>query len=138
MILDSVDDTKQFAKELLTKLENKNVIALEGSLGAGKTTFVQGLAASLGIKKRVLSPTFVFLRSYKLENQPYRVFHHFDLYRCETLTDVKSIGLEEFLLEKNCLIAIEWPEIAKDLLPKNIVWVSFKKIDENSREIEIF
>lgn len=136
MILNSTESTKQFAKELLTKLENKNVIALEGSLGAGKTTFVQGLAENLGIKKRVLSPTFVFLRSYKLENQLYQVFHHFDLYRCETLEDVKSTGLEEILLDKNCLIAIEWPEIAKNILPKNTIWIKFKKIAENSREIE--
>ncbi len=137
MILNSAESTKQFAKELLTKLGNKNIIALEGSLGSGKTTFVQGLAEGLGIKKRVLSPTFVFLRSYKLENQPFSVFHHFDLYRCETLEDVKSTGLEEVLLDKDCLIAIEWPEIAKEILPENTVWLKFKKIAENSREIEV-
>lgn len=138
MILNSVEETKKFAKEILKELNGKKVIALEGSLGAGKTTFVQGLAESLGIKKRVLSPTFVFLRSYKLENQPYQVFHHFDLYRCETLTDVKSTGLEELLLEKDCLIAIEWPGVAKEILPRNTVWLKFKKINENSREIEVF
>ena len=138
MILNSAEGTKKFAKDFLAQLNGRSVIALEGSLGAGKTTFVQGLAESLGIKKRVLSPTFVFLRSYKLENQPYQVFHHFDLYRCETLTDVKSIGLEEILLDKDCLIAIEWPEVAKEILPRNSVWLKFKKINENSREIEIF
>ena len=89
MILNSANQTKEFAKDFLAQLNGRSVIALEGSLGAGKTTFVQGLAESLGIKKRVLSPTFVFLRSYKLENQPFRIFHHFDLYRCQSERDVK-------------------------------------------------
>jgi tRNA threonylcarbamoyl adenosine modification protein YjeE len=137
MILTSVEETQKFAKDFLGQLKDKSVIALEGSLGAGKTTFVQGLAKSLGIKRRVLSPTFVFLRSYKLENQPFQVFHHFDLYRCQTLEEVKSTGLEEILLDKNCLVAIEWPEIAKEILPENTVWLKFKKIDENTRKIEI-
>ena len=137
MILTSVAETQKFAKEFLTKLGTNNVIALDGSLGAGKTTFVQGLAESLGIKRRVLSPTFVFLRSYKLENQNFAVFHHFDLYRCKRLEEVRSTGLEEILLDKNCLIAIEWPEVAKEILPENAVWLKFKKINENSREIEI-
>ncbi len=138
MILNSANQTKEFAKDFLAQLNGRSVIALEGSLGAGKTTFVQGLAESLGIKKRVLSPTFVFLRSYKLENQPFRIFHHFDLYRCQSERDVKSIGLEEILLDKDCLIAIEWPKVAKEILPRNSVWLKFKKINENSREIEIF
>lgn len=137
MVLNSAESTKQFARDFLEKLDKKNIIALQGSLGAGKTTFVQGLAESLGIKKRVLSPTFVFLRSYKLENQPFQVFHHLDLYRCQTLADVRSTGLEEILLDKDCLVAIEWPEIAKDILPQETIWLKFKKIAENSREIEV-
>ena len=73
-----------------------------------------------------------------MENQPFRIFHHFDLYRCQSERDVKSIGLEEILLDKDCLIAIEWPKVAKEILPRNSVWLKFKKINENSREIEIF
>lgn len=137
MIFDTPEETKKFAKEFVSKLEAPAIIALEGSLGAGKTTFVQGLAERLGIEKRVLSPTFVFLRSYKLTNQRFEFFHHFDLYRCETLNDVKSTGLPEILAEKNCLIVIEWPEIAKEILPTDTVWVKFKKISDNSREIVI-
>lgn len=138
MILNSAKKTKEFAEKLLSKLGQNNIIALEGSLGTGKTTFVQGLAEGLKIKKRVLSPTFVFLRSYKLENQNFSVFHHFDLYRCNTLSDVKSTGLEEIISDQKCLIAIEWPEIAKEILPKNTIWLKLTKIEEKKRKIEIF
>jgi len=137
MRLNSAENTKQFAKEFVKKLNNRSVIALSGSLGAGKTTFIQGLTDGLGIKKRVLSPTFVFLRSYKLENQSFENFHHFDLYRCNTIEDARSTGLEEILNDANSLIAIEWPEVAKEILPENTIWIKINKISENEREIEI-
>lgn len=136
MITSSDIETKDFAKTFLNKLLVPTIIALQGDLGAGKTTFTQGLAENLGIKKRVLSPTFVFMRSYSLENQAFKTLHHVDLYRCTSLEDVRSIGLEEIFTDQEALIVIEWPEIAKTQLPKNTVWLKFTKIDENKREIE--
>lgn len=129
--------TKGLARDLISQLKVPTVLALVGDLGAGKTTFVQGLAEGLEIKKRVLSPTFVFLRSYKLQINKFKTFHHFDLYRCASLADVKNIGLLEILEEKDSLVAIEWPEIAKDLLPEHTKWIKIKKINDSEREIEI-
>lgn len=137
MLSRSDQETKKYARELVRSLKGPAVLALEGELGAGKTTFVQGLAEELGIEKRVLSPTFVFLRSYVLKNPKFKKFHHFDLYRCHSLADVKSIGFEEVLEEVGSLVVIEWPEVAKNLLPKNTEWVRFKKLSENEREIEV-
>ena len=137
MISKSDKETKEFAKDLINNLKGPTVLALEGELGAGKTTFVQGLAAELGVEKRVLSPTFVFLRSYGLKNSSFKKFHHFDLYRCTSIEDVKSIGFEEVLQEENSLVVIEWPEVARTLLTENILWVRFKKLGENEREIEV-
>ena len=137
MLSKSDTETKEFARNFVSNLKGPTVLALEGELGAGKTTFVQGIAQELGVEKRVLSPTFVFLRSYSLKNTKFKKFHHFDLYRCVSLEDVKSIGFAEVLGDEDSLVVIEWPEVAQTLLPKNTVWVRFKKLGENEREIEV-
>ena len=137
MISKSTRETKDFAKNLINNLKGPTVLALEGELGTGKTTFVQGIAEQLGIEKRVLSPTFVFLRSYGLKNTKFKKFHHFDLYRCRSLEDVKSIGFEEVLGDEDSLVVIEWPEVARTLLPTNTRWIKISKIGENEREIEV-
>ena len=137
MISKSIRETKDFAKNLINNLKDPTVLALEGELGTGKTTFVQGIAEQLGIEKRVLSPTFVFLRSYGLKNTKFKKFHHFDLYRCRSLEDVKSIGFEEVLGDEDSLVVIEWPEVARTLLPTNTRWIKISKIGENEREIEV-
>lgn len=137
MLSKSDSETKGFAKQLIHQLKGPTILALVGELGAGKTTFVQGIAQELGIEKRVLSPTFVFLRSYQLSDQRFKTFHHFDLYRCATPEDAKGIGLVEIVKENNSLIVIEWPEVARKLLPSSTKWINFKKIGENEREIEL-
>jgi len=137
VLLQNTDQTKSYAKEFVKQLPGRKVIALFGELGSGKTTFVQGLAQGLGIEKRVLSPTFVFQRSYDLKNKPFKRFHHLDLYRLVNLADAESIGIEEILAEKDSLIAIEWPEIIEKVLPKNTVKIRFKKISDSEREISV-
>lgn len=137
MIAKSAEETKKFAKDLLKNLAIKHILALYGDLGSGKTTFVQGLAEGLGIKKRVLSPTFVFQRSYELNKGSLKKFHHIDLYRLSTLKDAKAIGVDETLAEKDSLIAIEWPEVIENTLPKETVRIRFKKINGGEREITV-
>lgn len=110
------------------------MICLYGDLGAGKTTFVQGLAWGLGIKKRILSPTFIFIRQYKIS--PGHTFYHIDLYRIEKMEDIQGLGLKEILADKNNIIIIEWPEKIKDILPRYAEEIFFKYIDENTREIK--
>src|SRR3990172_7729605 len=130
MILKNEQEMKIFASSFSKELGNCKVLALYGDLGSGKTTFVQGLAAGLGIERRILSPTFVFQRSYDLKDKPFNRFHHLDLYRFSNLKDAKAIGIEELLTEKGSLIAIEWPEIIERLLPRETVKIRFKKISE--------
>ncbi len=137
MTTNSAGETKKFAQNFLTELTGPAVVALSGELGSGKTTFTQGLAEALGVKKRVLSPTFVFLRSYPLTDPRFQTFHHFDLYRCESLADAKAIGLPEILKNNDSLVLIEWPEIAQELLPQETKWLRFAKTGENSREIVV-
>lgn len=125
----SSGDTKKFGEELGKKLlKTGGIVCLYGNLGAGKTTFIQGLAKGLKIKQRVNSPTFIIARQYNN-------FFHVDLYRLKTLVDAKNLGIEE-MWSTNNVVCIEWPEIIEGILPKHIK-VIFKTINENERQIEI-
>ena len=134
-ISSSVDETKNFAKNIAMDLKTPQLIALYGNLGSGKTTFVQGLAAGLGIKKRVLSPTFVFVREYQLDNK--KMFFHVDLYRLDSSRDIATIGLSDILKTKNAIIAIEWPEKIEKLLPASTIKINFDTTGEKSRKIVV-
>ncbi len=134
-ITGSAEETKEFAREFAKNLRVPTVIALYGNLGSGKTTFIQGLAQGLGIKKRILSPTFVFIRSYSLNDKNLSKFHHVDLYRLESENDVEAIGLAEILGDKGAIVAIEWPEKIDRLLPESAIKIKLKTLGKNKREI---
>lgn len=131
----SVSETHKIAENLLKNLNNTNLLCLYGELGAGKTTFVQGLAKGLGIKKRVISPTFVMMREYKISSC--LILYHIDLYRVESENDLKSIDLEELWSDSKNLVVIEWAEKIKPILPKKRIDVKFSYVSQSKREIEI-
>ena len=106
------------------------VLCLYGDLGGGKTTFLQGFAKGLGIKQKVLSPTFVIMKRF--EN-----FYHIDAYRMKDYKDAKDLGLPEIMKKPENIIAIEWPERIKKILPKNAIKINFKFISNNKRAIII-
>lgn len=101
-------------------------------MGAGKTTFVQGLASGLNIKGRINSPTFIIMRDYGN-------LCHVDLYRIEEnlKEEIENLGLLDIIREKKSIVVIEWAERIKDLLPVNTKWVNIKVLDENRRKIII-
>jgi tRNA threonylcarbamoyladenosine biosynthesis protein TsaE len=122
------------------------VIALEGNLGAGKTTFVQGFLKGLGSKKRAASPTFVLMRRHPLAAASKTAqarskllnVYHIDAYRLKKPEHLEVLGFDKILGEPRNVVLIEWPEQAKNLLPKNTLWITFaygKK--ENERMIKI-
>ncbi len=111
--LPGAEETRALAKRLAPKLRPNAILALYGPLGAGKTTFVQGLVEGLlPSKALVQSPTFTYLNIY--ETTP-PVFH-FDLYRLQTSGDFFSLGFEEYF-EQGGICAIEWPERIASILP---------------------
>ena len=112
------------------------VIALTGDLGSGKTTFVQGFAKGLGIKEKVISPTFVLIRQHQIPNTK-KVLYHIDLYRLGAEEQIKHSGIEEILQDPENVILVEWAEKAQHFLPKNTIWVNFQALSQNQRRISL-
>jgi len=104
------------------------VVALEGELGSGKTTFVQGFAEALGIKEKVLSPTFVLMKIYNLRIRKLNIKHfvHIDCYRLDSPKDLLHLGFRDILKDKDAIIIIEWAEKIRHILPVGTIRISFR------------
>jgi len=124
--------TRKLGYDFAKTLNKGGIICLYGDLGSGKTTFVQGLARGLGIKSRIISPTFVIIRSHRLKVS---TFYHVDLYRTEVEKDIENLGLEEIMNDPQNIIAIEWAEKLKDYLPEKRIDIEFVSEKENIRKI---
>lgn len=156
----SAKQTKAIAAKMAKILRGGEVIALQGDLGSGKTTFVQGLAHALGVRRSVRSPTFTIMQcfdtrpttiasppgrtkqSHRRSPRPLRGLAmvrrlcHVDAYRLDPQADFGDLGLQDYLGKPDTVTVIEWPERIRGLLPKKMVWVKFghgKK--ENERKI---
>jgi tRNA threonylcarbamoyladenosine biosynthesis protein TsaE len=128
---------ERLAEEVLN-LKPKNsavVLALKGNLGAGKTTFLQGFAKGLGLHDKILSPTFVILKHFEIVGQNFENFYHIDCYRINSKKDISELGLKEILYNPKNIVAIEWPEKIKSILPKDVIGLDFKFIDNRTREL---
>lgn len=108
----------QFSINFCTLLKPGVVVALDGDLGLGKTTFVKMCAKHLGIKETVDSPTFTILKSY--ENP---LMHHIDAYRLEGTQDIFDI--EDAIYDEDAYIFVEWASFIEPMLPKNRVHITF-------------
>lgn len=135
----SARETKEFGEKFADSLKGGGIIALIGDLGNGKTTFVQGLAWGLGIKDRIISPTFIFRRDYEVKSKKKKVKRlcHIDLYRIEEgiEKEFRNLGVEEFFGSQDTIVVIEWAEKIKSLLPKSTIWISFENKGGDERKI---
>jgi tRNA threonylcarbamoyladenosine biosynthesis protein TsaE len=139
IILNSLDDTADIAKEIASKLEkypkNKaSIIFLEGDLGTGKTTLVKEILKSLGLSEPVTSPTFTIIEPYLIKDKK---IYHIDLYRIESRKELEVLGIEEYSAENDCLIFIEWPEKAEGFFSEYDLKIRLSHINEISRELII-
>lgn len=134
----SQSQTKKLAKEIAKGIPGSGpvVFGLEGELGAGKTTFVQGFAKALGIKEKVLSPTFLILKEFNIPNSK-RILYHIDCYRIEGPKDILQLGWKDIVNDKKSIVMIEWPERIKEILPKNTKTIRFTHNGGDKRTIEI-
>jgi tRNA threonylcarbamoyladenosine biosynthesis protein TsaE len=130
------DDTERLGQVLGQQLRPPFLIELRADLGGGKTTFARGLAAGLGSKDTVSSPTFTISKIYNCQNNIQ--IHHFDFYR---LSDPGIIAdqLQESINDSNVVVVVEWSDIVKDVLPKNRLSISFSPTvnDPDERQISL-
>ncbi|MDD5696550.1 MAG: tRNA (adenosine(37)-N6)-threonylcarbamoyltransferase complex ATPase subunit type 1 TsaE [Candidatus Pacebacteria bacterium] len=128
---------KELASEILSSPKKKRILALKGGLGAGKTTFLQGFAKGLGIRKRILSPTFVIFNRFKLKSPYFKNFYHFDCYRIESFREMEVLDFKEIVSDSGNIVAVEWPEKIRRILPKRIIELEFRILKNDKRKIII-
>jgi tRNA threonylcarbamoyladenosine biosynthesis protein TsaE len=131
----SASETVQIGKTIGNRLLPGDVVALVGELGAGKTQFIKGLAAGVGIGNvtYVSSPSFILIHEYPGETP----FYHIDLFRLEREEEAQELGLEDYFQGRG-ITAIEWADKIPSLLPEEVLFISIAYIDKNTRAVEIF
>ena len=128
----SKDETMELGYKIASLLPNGCTLTFTGDLGAGKTTFVRGLARGLGITETVQSPTFNIMKIYMKGSRP---LIHIDAYR---LADIDTdIGLDEYIGYETGLTVIEWPEFIERLIPDNRIEVTILNKGGDNRSISI-
>ena len=131
-IVRTEEDTINLGKKIGEKLKKGDVVALDGSLAAGKTYLTKGIAKGLGIQEDITSPTFTLISEYSGRFNLY----HMDVYRLEGVEDFLDLGTEEMLYGDGVCV-IEWSKKVKQELPKNTIYIDIMVNDDNSRKIII-
>jgi len=136
-------ETKKLGEKIAEKILKKGpikiatILALKGDLGGGKTTFLKGVAKGLGIKEKILSPTFIILRKFQIPNSKFQRFYHLDCYRTEKPKEILNLGFKEILENPKNIVAIEWADRIEKILPKKVLQINFKFLGKKEREILI-
>ena len=127
-ITPSAADTRALGEKLGRILPANSLLTLSGQLGAGKTTFTQGLAKGMGIEKKVTSPTFTMLKIYKGRLPLY----HIDAYRLEDID--QDLGFEEYI-DSDGVCVIEWSDFISGILPEERLGIDLQILEDDSREL---
>jgi tRNA threonylcarbamoyladenosine biosynthesis protein TsaE len=136
----SVSELDSIAADVLDRLQRRkgdgaSVLALQGDLGAGKTSLVQAIARALGVAEPITSPTFVILKAYDTKESAFARLVHIDAYRIEDQEELVVLGFGDLLKEEKALIAIEWPERVAALIPAGALHISLAHEADGRRSI---
>ncbi len=117
-------------------------VGLYGDLGSGKTAFVKKIGKALGIKERIISPTFVIMKRYAIPPSQRKKFNlnemiHIDAYRLSGHEEILKLNWPEIIKNKKRAVFIEWPERVKKAMPKNALKVKFSFVNQEKRKVEI-
>lgn len=129
-----ISDINRVARMFIDQIGENTVFAFNGSMGAGKTTFIKAVCEELGVEDVINSPTFAIVNEY--ETKEGQQIYHFDCYRLKSVEEALNFGAEDYLYSGN-LCFIEWPEKIDALLPENTVFVNIKVLSDTKRAIEI-
>ncbi|MDR0644616.1 MAG: tRNA (adenosine(37)-N6)-threonylcarbamoyltransferase complex ATPase subunit type 1 TsaE [Treponema sp.] len=129
-ISSSTEETIECGRRFAARLREGEVVSLRGPMGAGKTYFTKGIAAGLGVKEEVTSPTYTIVHEYAGEKPVY----HIDAYRLQGDDDFAAVGGEDFLYGDGVAI-IEWSERIPDSIPHNAIVVEIRILEDGKRRI---
>lgn len=140
--LDNVRQTagaaKILAEEVLNTVPSKKalVIGLFGDLGAGKTTFTKAFVRSLGMRKKIISPTFILMRNFPIKG-PYHRVYHIDAYRVNEKS-LSQLGLKDIMNDPGNIVIIEWADRVRKILPSSAILIDIKHGDKrNERHLTL-
>lgn len=127
-----LEEIRRAAQQVIAVCGDETVWLFEGSMGAGKTTFIKAICQELGVLNMVQSPTFSIVNEYLTDSS--ETIYHFDCYRLKNVTEAYDIGVEEYLDSGN-LCLIEWPDKIEELLPEKFIKISITQLSNGKRSI---
>ena len=134
IVIDSLDELKDVAEAVVESLEGRNVVALFGAMGAGKTTLISAIMEYLGSTDNVTSPTFALVNQYNTASNS--AVYHFDFYRINRIEEAFDMGYEEYFYSGD-LCLVEWPELVEQLLPEDAMVVKIEILSPTKRKFTI-
>jgi tRNA threonylcarbamoyladenosine biosynthesis protein TsaE len=134
-------DLKNIGEDIINnaksnKKDKATILAFSGDLGAGKTTLTKEIAKTFKVKKEIISPTFVIMKIYDIEDDTWKKLIHIDAYRFEKGEDLSVLGWSDIIENKENIIIIEWPEMVENHIPDWAIKISLSHKDEDTRLIE--
>jgi tRNA threonylcarbamoyladenosine biosynthesis protein TsaE len=129
----SPEQTRRIGQRLGALLQPGDVVCLQGDLGAGKTTFVQGIAQGWGSRDAVSSPTFIIVNVYRKVDQ--NQLFHLDAYRLESTLEAEELDLQSMQAQGPLLI--EWPERMERLIPRDRLWIQLEHAGQEERQMKM-
>lgn len=141
VISESAKETQKIAADLAKKLLAEKtrralILALSGELGSGKTTFIKGFSKMLGVREKVLSPTFVLIHKHKIKKRSKNLYH-IDAYRLNSEKDLLKLGIKEIFADSKNIVLIEWADRVRKIIPKTALWIRFEHTSKAKRKISI-
>jgi len=131
----SLETIHEAAREFIKTMGDNTVFAFNGSMGAGKTTFIKAICEELGVSDVINSPTFAIVNEYRSDTTA-ELIYHFDYYRIKNIQEASDIGTEDYFYS-GALCFIEWPEKIEELLPSDAVIVNIEEQVDGSRQVTL-
>lgn len=126
---------REAARQFINMMGDHTVFAFNGSMGAGKTTFIKAICEELGVTDVINSPTFAIVNEYRSDTTA-ELIYHFDFYRIKKIDEAYDIGSEDYFYS-GALCFIEWPEKAEELLPSDTVFVNIEEQPDGTRLVTV-
>jgi len=128
----TLDDIDDIANKFISVLNNLNIVAVNGNMGAGKTTFIHAICRQMGVTGKMSSPTYSIIQQYKTENN--LIINHIDVYRLKDTNEAIQAGVED-AINSGAFCFIEWPEKIADILPLHFINVFIEPANDTRRKL---